>query len=59
MSIGIVWKEFTFEEFNRFRAHLSLLHYERSSEQEAKQVLEDIIDLVSDNIYYIKWDYVG
>ncbi len=45
--------EFTFEEFNRFRAHLSLLHYERSSQQEAKQVLEDIIDLVRDAASYI------
>ncbi len=45
--------EFTFEEFNRFRAHLSLLHYERSSEQEAKQVLEDIVDLVRDAASYI------
>ena len=45
--------EFTFEEFNRFRAHLSLLHYERSSQQEAKQVLEDIIDIVSDAASYI------
>ena len=45
--------EFNFEEFNRFRAHLSLLHYERSSQQEARQVLEDIIDLVSDAASYI------
>ena len=45
--------EFTFEEFNRFRAHLSLLHYQRSTEKQAKQVLENIIDIVSDLAGYI------
>ncbi len=45
--------EFTFEEFNRFRAHLSLMNYERSTSQEARQVLEDIIDIVSDMASYI------
>ena len=45
--------EFNFEEFNRFRAHLSLLHYERSSAQEAKSVLEDIISVVRDFAAYI------
>ena len=45
--------EFTFEQFNRFRAHLSLLHYERSTEQEAKRFLEDIIDIIRDAATYL------
>ena len=45
--------EFTFEEFERFRAHLSLLNYDRSSQREAKEVLEDIINLVSHEASHI------
>lgn len=45
--------EFSFEEFNKFRAHISLMNYERSSQQQARQYFTDIVNVVVDLASYI------